>query len=148
MKSKIITTLLLLLMLAAVPTSARRNEFKEIKRDKNITYIHVPSLLTSLLSSKNIKIKEQGISKIKGLRIIQADNAKGNAHLDEWFLNYVKEQEAELVLQVNQNGEDVDIYMLDADKKKNKLLIYVREKNESCVVIMRGKVDLSQVSVQ
>lgn len=148
MKSKIITTLLLILMLAVVPTSARRNEFKEIKRDKNITYIHVPSLLTSLLSSKNIKIKEQGMGKVKGIRVVQADNAKGYAHLDRWLRKYVEKQEAEPVLQVNQNGEDVDIYLLDADKKVNKLVIYTRNEKESCVVIMRGKVDLSQVSVQ
>lgn len=35
-KSKYIIALLLILVL--VPTSARRNEFREIKQDKNITY--------------------------------------------------------------------------------------------------------------
>lgn len=148
MKSKIITALLLILMLAVVPTSARRNEFKEIKRDKNITYIHVPSLLTSSFSSNTVKISEQGMDKVKGIRVIQADNAKGSAHLDKWLRNYVEKQEAEPVMQVNQNGEDVDFYLLDADKKVNRLVIYTRNEKESCVVIIRGRVDLSQVSVQ
>lgn len=145
MKSKKKYIIALLLMLVFVPTSARRNEFREIKQDKNITYLHIPSFLTSGFVSKKIEITKSAVTKVKGMHVIQADNTKGVTHVDEWFRTYIDNKDAEPLVSANQDGANVEVYLLDSDKRINKLIIYSKDKDESCVLIMRGKVEVSDL---
>ena len=145
MKNKSKYIIALLLMLVLVPTSARRNEFREIKQDKNITYLHIPSFLTSGFVSKKVKINKSAVTKVKGMHVIMADNTKGVAHVDKWFRTYIDNKDAEPLVSANQDGANVEVYLLDSDKRINKLIIYSQDKDESCVLIMRGKVEVSDL---
>ena len=146
MKTKIIGFIAIFCLLSTA-VNARIKELHTLKKDKSITYLHIPAILTSAIKAKDLHLSEtdmQGISRIRGIWIVTSDNAQGASHMSEWLQAFNDKHSCETLTQMSEDNESVDIY-LHKNKKKDYLIVYANDEKDTALVILKAKIDIDKI---
>lgn len=157
-KAKMLTFCLTLL-LACFATGTQAKSFKSLSHIDGVTHVHIPKLLIKLAASnnkelrvgKNIIVSEDAgdniLSSISCIDVFTSEEKQACDKLTEKALALTSGKDWETLVSANEDGERVKICQNNSGKKKY-VLILAQEAKEVSLVIIKGKLDLTQLIEQ
>lgn len=146
MKTKIIGFIAIFCLLSTA-VNARIKELHTLKKDKSITYLHIPAILTSSINAKDLHLTEtemKGISNLKGIWIVASDNNQGASKMRKWLQSYTDKHSCETLTQLSEGQQNVDIY-LQKNKKRDYLIVYANDEEDTAIIILKAKIDIDKI---
>jgi Domain of unknown function (DUF4252) len=151
MKKGIVMLSAVLLSVAAMAQNdAVSKFFSKYQNDETFTYANISSKMFSMFTDLQVDSKEDqevldAISKLKGMRVLQKDDARNARELYKEALALIPKDYEEL-MSVRDEDKDMKFFVKEISKGKiGELLMVMGGASEFMVLTLFGEIDLKQV---
>lgn len=151
MKKGIVMVSAVLLSVAAMAQNdAVSKFFSKYQTDETFTYANISSKMFSMFTDLQVESKEDqevldAISKLKGMRVLQKDDARNARELYKEALALIPKDYEEL-MSVRDEDKDMKFFVKEISKGKiGELLMVMGGSSEFMVLTLFGEIDLKQV---
>jgi hypothetical protein len=152
MKKVIIVMAFMMFSVAAIAQNdAVTKFFSKYQNDETFTYANISSKMFSMFTNMEVEKKEDqevlnAISKLKGLRVLQKDDARNARELYKEALSLIPMKEYEELMSVRDKDQDMKFFVKEiAPGKIGELLMVMGGDDEFMVLTLFGEIDLKQV---
>lgn len=138
-----------LLTFVSITTSAQVKEFERYANAKNVTYVYISSYMLNLAgkvaapSLPGVDTKAL-MGKLNGIQIISSDDKTASARLKSNTQAFVGNSQYDLLMQVNEDKENVQIYHRK-DKKQSAVVMLSEKNGTTSVIVFTGSFTLDDV---
>lgn len=151
MKQLRIISLLCAAILFSAVACAQKITFSSLNNVDGVSKVFISKAMLSMAgSSLNLGNVPMGVVKnLDSMEIYSSESNSGSAAIKKAFDEYVKSADnLNLLMQVSEDGEDVSIYGTEKPGSKNmsRMLLYVKDDDETTLIVMNGDIDPSQIS--
>lgn len=149
MKRQII--FMLLTVFCAMGTFAQSKFFEKCEKIKGVTTVYVSKAMLQMAGDANVTDDMNLSAVIKKLNSLEVINAESSASVVE-FNKLIKELNLngkngyEIMMSVNDDEQNVKIYMKKMANNTNEYVILVEESDEVLVVLMNGTLTLDEAT--
>ena len=125
--------------------------FSKYQNDETFTYANISSKMFSMFTNMEVENKEDqevlnAISKLKGLRILQKDDARNARELYKEALGLIPTKEYEELMSIRDEDKDMKFFVKEISAGKiGELLMIMGGNDEFMVLTLFGEIDLKQV---
>ena len=150
-KGIVIVSAMLLSVAAMAQNDAVSKFFGKYQNDESFTYANISSKMFSMFTNMELEKKEDqevlnAISKLKGLRVLQKDNARNARELYKEALGLIPMKEYEELMSVRDEDKDMKFFVKEISAGKiGELLMVMGGNDEFMVLTLFGEIDLKQV---
>ena len=143
----------ILLVVAMVVTSLQANAqvkaFEKYADMKNVTYVYISKAMIGMaqkMSAPSVPGMEMKnvMPKLTGIQIISSDNKSANAKLKAEVADIIKKEKYEVLMQVDDDGEKVRIYLHEG-KTQSAIIMLTEAEKEVTIIAFTGKFSLNDV---
>ena len=152
MKKVIVVMSMMLFSVAAMAQNdAVTRFFSKYQNDESFTYANISSKMFSMFTNLEMENKQDqevasAISKLKGLRILQKEDARNARELYKEALSTIPTKEYEELMSVRDQDKDMKFYVKETSPGKiGELLMIMGGNDEFLVLTLFGEIDLKQV---
>ena len=152
MKKRIgIVSAMLFSVAAMAQNDAISKFFSKYQNDESFTYANISSKMFSMFTNMEVDKKEDqevmnAISKLKGLRILQKENARNARELYKEALTLIPAKEYEELMSIRDEDKDMKFYVKEISAGKiGELLMVMGGNDEFMILTLFGEIDLKQV---
>lgn len=138
-----------LLTFVSITTGAQVKEFERYANAKNVTYVYISSYMLNLAgkvaapSLPGVDTKAL-MGKLNGIQIISSDDKTASARLKSNTQAFVGNSQYDLLMQVNEDKENVQIYH-HKDKKQSAVVMLSEKNGTTSVIVFTGSFTLDDV---
>ena len=149
-KGIVMVSAVLLSVVAMAQNDAVSKFFSKYQNDETFTYANISSKMFSMFTDLQVDTKEDqevldAISKLKGMRVLQKDDARNARELYKEALSLIPKDYEEL-MSVRDEDKDMKFFVKEISKGKiGELLMVMGGANEFMVLTLFGEIDLKQV---
>jgi len=150
-KGAVILTAMLLSVAAMAQNDAISKFFSKYQNDESFTYANISSKMFSMFTNMEVEKKEDqevlnAISKLKGLRILQKQDARNARELYKEALAVIPTKEYEELMSIRDQDKDMKFFVKEISPSKiGELLMIMGGNDEFMVLTLFGEIDLKQV---
>jgi hypothetical protein len=125
--------------------------FSKYQNDESFTYANISSKMFSMFTNMEVEDKDDqevlnAISKLKGLRVLQKEDARNARELYKEALGLIPTKDYEELMSVRDEDKDMKFYVREASPGKIAELLMIMGGNEEFMVLtLFGEIDLKQV---
>ena len=125
--------------------------FSKYQNDESFTYANISSKMFSMFTNMEVENKEDqevlnAISKLKGLRVLQKDDARNARELYKEALSLIPTKDYEELMSVRDEDKDMKFFVRETSPGKiAELLMIMGGNDEFMVLTLFGEIDLKQV---
>jgi len=125
--------------------------FSKYQNDESFTYANISSKMFSMFTNMEVEDKDDqdvlnAISKLKGLRVLQKDDARNARELYKEAMSLIPTKEYEELMSVRDQDKDMKFYVREISSGKiGELLMIMGGNDEFMVLTLFGEIDLKQV---
>lgn len=125
--------------------------FSKYQNDESFTYANISSKMFSLFTNLEVESKDDqevlgAISKLKGLRVLQKEDARNARELYKEALALIPMKEYEELMSVRDEDKDMKFFIKEISAGKiGELLMVMGGNDEFMVLTLFGEIDLKQV---
>jgi hypothetical protein len=125
--------------------------FSKYQNDETFTYANISSKMFSLFTNMEVENKEDqevlnAISKLKGLRVLQKEDARNARELYKEALGLIPVKDYEELMSVRDEDKDMKFFVKELSPGKiGELLMVMGGNDEFLVLTLFGEIDLKQV---
>ena len=125
--------------------------FGKYQNDETFTYANISSKMFNLFTNMEVENKEDqevlnAISKLKGLRVLQKEDARNARELYKEALATIPTKEYEELMSVRDEDKDMKFFVKELSAGKiGELLMIMGGNDEFMVLTLFGEIDLKQV---
>jgi Domain of unknown function (DUF4252) len=152
MKKVIVVMAMMMFSVAAMAQNdAVSKFFSKYQNDETFTYANISSKMFSMFTNMEVEKKEDqevlnAISKLKGLRVLQKEDARNARELYKEALGLIPMKEYEELMSVRDKDKDMKFYVKEISAGKiGELLMIMGGNDEFMVLTLFGEIDLKQV---
>lgn len=152
MKKVIVVMSVMMISIAATAQNdAISRFFSKYQNDDSFTYANISSKMFSMFTNMEVEKKEDqevlnAISKLKGLRVLQKDDARNARELYKEALATIPMKEYEELMTVRDKDQDMKFFVREISSGKiGELLMIMGGNDEFLVLTLFGEIDLKQV---
>lgn len=139
-----------MLLISTTFVAGAQNEFYQKYSNKDaVTKVYISKALFSLIGSgegMNVKIGETGntmdvgriVKNLEGLYVLTTDDKKLAAEMDSDFKTLISNYKLELLMEVNDNNDEVKMYVVREGKFITNFFMHSRESEGELAVIFLG----------
>ena len=146
-----ILSALLFSVAAMAQNDAVSKFFSKYQNDESFTYANISSKMFSMFTNMELEKKEDqevlnAISKLKGLRILQKEDARNARELYKEALGLIPIKEYEELMSIRDQDKDMKFFVKEISAGKiGELLMVMGGNDEFMVLTLFGEIDLKQV---
>ena len=150
-KGMVMVAALLFSVAAMAQNDAVSKFFSKYQNDESFTYANISSKMFSMFTNLEVESKDDqevltAISKLKGLRILQKDDARNARELYKEALTLIPLKEYEELMSVRDEDKDMKFFVKETSPGKiSELLMIMGGNDEFMVLTLFGEIDLKQV---
>jgi Domain of unknown function (DUF4252) len=150
-KGMVMVAALLFSVAAMAQNDAVTKFFSKYQNDESFTYANISSKMFSMFTNLEVESKDDqevlnAISKLKGLRILQKDDARNARELYKEALTLIPLKEYEELMSVRDEDKDMKFFVKEISSGKiGELLMVMGGNDEFMVLTLFGEIDLKQV---
>ena len=145
MKRQII--FMLLTVFCAMGTFAQSKFFEKCEKIKGVTTVYVSKAMLQMAGDANVTDDMNLSAVIKKLNSLEVINAESSASVVELNkLNLNGKNGYEIMMSVNDDEQNVKIYMKKMANNTNEYVILVEESDEVLIVLMNGTLTLDEAT--
>ena len=149
---KIITRILTLALIMTLTSFAANAQVKSLEKYadmKNVTYVYISKAMIGMaqkMSAPSVPGMEMKkvMPKLTGIQIISSDNKSANAKLKAEVADIIKKEKYEVLMQVDDDGEKVRIYLHEG-KTQSAIIMLTEAEKEVTIIAFTGKFSLDDV---
>lgn len=125
--------------------------FSKYQNDESFTYANISSKMFSLFTNLEVESKDDqevliAISKLKGLRVLQKEDARNARELYKEALALIPMKEYEELMSVRDEDNDMKFFIKEISAGKiGELLMVMGGNDEFMILTLFGEIDLKQV---
>lgn len=138
----------ILFVMAVISASAQVNTvFDRFSDSKEVTSVYISKVMLRMIPNVDANGLNIGdiSTKLDCIRVLSTSNPKMIATISSDFQNEIKKEKYEILLQANDDGEKVVIYMKTGKDAINEYLIAAEELNELNFVLIVGSITPADV---
>lgn len=150
-KVLVVMSVIMFSVAATAQNDAVTRFFSKYQNDESFTYANISSKMFSMFTNMEVEKKEDqevlnAISKLKGLRILQKDDARNARELYKEALSVIPLKEYEELMSVRDKDKDMKFFVKEISAGKiGELLMIMGGNDEFMVLTLFGEIDLKQV---
>jgi hypothetical protein len=150
-KVLVVMSVIMFSVAAMAQNDAVTRFFSKYQNDESFTYANISSKMFSMFTNMEVEKKEDqevlnAISKLKGLRILQKDDARNARELYKEALSVIPLKEYEELMSVRDKDKDMKFFVKEISAGKiGELLMIMGGNDEFMVLTLFGEIDLKQV---
>ncbi len=150
-KAIVIFSVMMFSVAAMAQNDAISKFFSKYQNDESFTYANISSKMFSMFTNMEVEKKEDqevlnAISKLKGLRILQKDDARNARELYKEALSLIPTKEYEELMSIRDEDKDMKFFVKEISAGKiGELLMIMGGNDEFMVLTLFGEIDLKQV---
>lgn len=129
-------------------TQAQDAIFHKYEDAKGVSTVFISKTMLRMMSNSNIgNIKITSVAgKLDGMRILNCDKPALATQIGQDIKRMLKTEGFEVVMQINESGENTIIYQKALPKKRNTFSLLITEKKELSFISISGTITLSDIS--
>ena len=138
----------ILFVMAVISASSQVNSvFDRFSDTKEVTSVYISKVMLRMIPDVDANGLNVGdiSSKLDCIRVLSTSNSKMISTISSDFQNEIKKGKYEILLQTNDDGEKVVIYMKSGNDGINEYLIAAEEPNEFNYVLIAGSITPADV---
>jgi hypothetical protein len=147
----VIMSAMLFSVAAMAQNDAVTKFFSKYQNDETFTYANISSKMFSMFTNMEVESKEDqevlnAISKLKGLRVLQKEDARNARELYKEALGLIPTKDYEELMSVRDQDNDMKFFVRELSPGKiGELLMVMGGDDEFMVLTLFGEIDLKQV---
>jgi uncharacterized protein DUF4252 len=147
----VIMSVMMFSVAAMAQNDAVTKFFSKYQNDESFTYANISSKMFSMFTNMEVESKEDqevlnAISKLKGLRVLQKEDARNARELYKEALGLIPTKEYEELMSVRDQDTDMKFFVKELSPGKiGELLMVMGGNDEFMVLTLFGEIDLKQV---
>jgi hypothetical protein len=150
MKKLAIIVMMTMMASATFAQDAISKFFSKYQNDETFNQVNISSKMFGLITNMEIETPEdkdiaEAISKLKGLKILQKEDARNARELYKEAFSLIPKDYEELMT-VRDKDKDIKFMIKEAGGKISELLMVMGGNSEFMVLSLFGEIDLKQVS--
>jgi hypothetical protein len=150
MKKSVIIVMITMMASATFAQDAISKFFSKYQNDESFNQVNISSKMFGLITNMEIETPEdkdiaEAISKLKGLKILQKEDARNARELYKEAFSLIPKDYEELMT-VRDKDKDIKFMIKEAGGKISELLMVMGGNSEFMVLSLFGEIDLKQVS--
>jgi hypothetical protein len=150
MKKSVIIVMITMMASATFAQDAISKFFSKYQNDESFNQVNISSKMFGLITNMEIETPEdkdiaEAISKLKGLKILQKEDARNARDLYKEAFSLIPKDYEELMT-VRDKDKDIKFMIKEAGGKISELLMVMGGNSEFMVLSLFGEIDLKQVS--
>lgn len=150
MKKLVIVAMMTMMASATFAQDAISKFFNKYQNDESFNQVNISSKMFGLITNMEIETPEdkdiaEAISKLKGLKILQKEDARNARELYKEAFALIPKDYEELMT-VREKDKDIKFMIKEAGGKISELLMVMGGNSEFMVLSLFGEIDLKQVS--
>lgn len=139
---------LLVAFMVAMGAWAQSPFFNECENNKNVTTVFITKAMLQMASELpgvNGGQMKMLRDKIDNVQIVTSENSSGRKFMEKRIGQFSSSNGYELLMKVNDDGEDVKICRTTLNDDKFRYVAVVKEDKEMSVIIVEGKLSISDM---
>jgi hypothetical protein len=147
----VIFSMMMFSVAAMAQNDAVTKFFSKYQNDESFTYANISSKMFSMFTNMEVESKEDqevlnAISKLKGLRVLQKEDARNARELYKEALSLIPSKDYEELMSVRDQDNDMKFFVRELSPGKiGELLMVMGGDDEFMVLTLFGEIDLKQV---